>query len=971
MSPFRVDESGEGYVATNSISGTRLQTSIKELPMPIEVVTEQFLIDTGAEDIREGLAFSSGVVMDEDFNASLNAGGSANGRRSFDFSPSGSGSGVSETQFKIRGFNTNVQLRQGYNTPGILDSADISRAEVVRGPAALLYGHSILGGVVNVIPKYPLNVERYRVGFSVGSNNNYRTTFDATGPLMKLGVDTLNYRITGAWQTWDNWIDDDEQTKFFIAPKLEFRPWNGGRVYIDTSYFEGTRKGNGPEDVVSSVRNQYNERTSIARDIGKMPESFRWSGDDQRIDTTDMVGLFEFQQDVGDWLTFVASYQYQKRDEDRLLIRDVGIRANDGSTPESVRRPRLDGGNGYEAIRFRWEDTPQEIEWNSYRLEAVARWDRIELPFLGYTDHSLVLGHQSTEQEIFRTDGNRSPFQWHARDDYTPFQIDQAGWTPTFFRDFRDERPQDGTYAVYQGKFWEDKIQLVGGVRYDEYIVRTRQYLYQADGLPRAEPRGSLPTDSSGDQRQWNTGPWAVEQGLPGARGSDAPVREGYRFGGEWQTETSPTLGVTWNINDSLSVYGLSAAGLVPNPGQRNGFGENFEAEQTQSLEAGIKFDLVKNSDGHRILSGTASVFSIERENAIWFYSFASSPRNNKGVQRSDDPERGGFDPRLPRSFAVDSRVWEVLGNAGYVPDRPPTHPGQLTDPNFSTGGHPTSNDGQSWMVVNYETLGSVDPIERAAIEAMLNGFTATDGTFIQTDFLGGPGSNRANWTGNSRGSDVSFNDESTGVDAQLVFSPKPNWQITFNYAYVKREVTEGFALVDFVDPLSGINYGTEYDLWITRFGGPSNFTDPTRASTGNGDILIGQSLDDSPEHSGSMWSNYTIQEGPLKDLSIRFGAIYTGERQSSVEIGDGSLRLNTYPTPFFSDNLDIRGGLGYRIRGEKYNWNFNFNVYNMFDEVGDEVIIEFQDPNAGTLERRSRTRYAPRSFRFSASVDW
>ena len=44
LDPFRVDTSKDkGYKATNSTSGTRLNTPIKQLPMNLEVITNGFL----------------------------------------------------------------------------------------------------------------------------------------------------------------------------------------------------------------------------------------------------------------------------------------------------------------------------------------------------------------------------------------------------------------------------------------------------------------------------------------------------------------------------------------------------------------------------------------------------------------------------------------------------------------------------------------------------------------------------------------------------------------------------------------------------------------------------------------------------------------------------------------------------------------------------------------------------------------
>src|SRR3954469_12727572 len=64
LNPFQVTtEKDRGYRATNSISGTRLNTAIKDLPMPIEVITEEFLRDTGSTDLRQSLRYSSGILL--------------------------------------------------------------------------------------------------------------------------------------------------------------------------------------------------------------------------------------------------------------------------------------------------------------------------------------------------------------------------------------------------------------------------------------------------------------------------------------------------------------------------------------------------------------------------------------------------------------------------------------------------------------------------------------------------------------------------------------------------------------------------------------------------------------------------------------------------------------------------------------------------------------------------------------------
>ena len=51
LSPFEVVETEDvGYRATNTTSGTSLNTAIKDLPMTIQVVTSEFMTDIGDTD---------------------------------------------------------------------------------------------------------------------------------------------------------------------------------------------------------------------------------------------------------------------------------------------------------------------------------------------------------------------------------------------------------------------------------------------------------------------------------------------------------------------------------------------------------------------------------------------------------------------------------------------------------------------------------------------------------------------------------------------------------------------------------------------------------------------------------------------------------------------------------------------------------------------------------------------------------
>ena len=174
LSPFSVDASDDsGYRATNTISGTRLNTSIKDIPMPIEVITDAFIKDTGATDLRDALQYSAGIVLE-----SQNDAGNANSSSTVGgvHNPEGATSNKSNTSYKVRGFLTDATLRDGYRRQFSTDSANIGRIEVIRGPAALLYGIGNFGGIVNYLPKLPPAEDTQDLTLSMGNRGHHRAT---------------------------------------------------------------------------------------------------------------------------------------------------------------------------------------------------------------------------------------------------------------------------------------------------------------------------------------------------------------------------------------------------------------------------------------------------------------------------------------------------------------------------------------------------------------------------------------------------------------------------------------------------------------------------------------------------------------------------------------------------------------------------------------------------------------------------
>ena len=95
LKEFRVDTSKDrGYLATNATTGTRLNMASKDIPLPIEVITREFIDDIGAVDVKESLRYSAGIVQD-----------TVTTSNSFTFSPSGSGNAGSVNRNSDTAYN--------------------------------------------------------------------------------------------------------------------------------------------------------------------------------------------------------------------------------------------------------------------------------------------------------------------------------------------------------------------------------------------------------------------------------------------------------------------------------------------------------------------------------------------------------------------------------------------------------------------------------------------------------------------------------------------------------------------------------------------------------------------------------------------------------------------------------------------------------------------------------------------------
>jgi iron complex outermembrane recepter protein len=198
------DPYNQDYVLPNATSGTKTDTPIMETPLNVQVISKQVLKDQQVVDLNQALKNVSGVTMTK------------------------AASGAFVDKLFLRGFATNTLFRNGFrmddansNIGNGQQFANVESIEVLKGPAAILYGRVEPGGMVNIITKQPLATPYYALNQQFGSYSLFRTTVDATGPLTK--DDTLLYRFNASFQNNNSFRDLVANEDVFLAPVLK---WN-------------------------------------------------------------------------------------------------------------------------------------------------------------------------------------------------------------------------------------------------------------------------------------------------------------------------------------------------------------------------------------------------------------------------------------------------------------------------------------------------------------------------------------------------------------------------------------------------------------------------------------------------------------------------------------------------------------------------------------------------------------------------
>lgn len=176
LSPFTVQaDSDIGYMATNTLAGSRLNTQLRDVASAVSVITAEVFADTGATDAETILSYAlnteTGGLQGNFAGAGFDGGNNRTDNDDSRVNPQGNQ--------RIRGLGSATLTRNFLLTEIPFDSYNSSRAEINRGPNAILFGLGTPGGIINnTTNAAEVGSSFGDVTVRFGDHNSHRATFD-------------------------------------------------------------------------------------------------------------------------------------------------------------------------------------------------------------------------------------------------------------------------------------------------------------------------------------------------------------------------------------------------------------------------------------------------------------------------------------------------------------------------------------------------------------------------------------------------------------------------------------------------------------------------------------------------------------------------------------------------------------------------------------------------------------------------
>lgn len=192
----------EGYLATRTAASTKTDTSLLEAPRSISIATRQQMEDRGVQNLDDAVRYMPGIVA------------------------SSYGSDTRADWLRVRGFEPTqfldgLPLPKGVYANPKMETWNLDRIALLRGPASSVYGQTPPGGLLDMVSRRPSEEASSAVQVQYGSDNHRQINFSSTGKIDEEGQ--FLYGLSGVIRDSDTQVDDVPNQRYNIAPSLT---WN-------------------------------------------------------------------------------------------------------------------------------------------------------------------------------------------------------------------------------------------------------------------------------------------------------------------------------------------------------------------------------------------------------------------------------------------------------------------------------------------------------------------------------------------------------------------------------------------------------------------------------------------------------------------------------------------------------------------------------------------------------------------------
>lgn len=438
LSRFVVEQSKmSGYTATSAIGATRSNVVLMDIPQTVSVINRQFLEDTGATEMVDALKYISGVSHLPNFM----------------------------DRVIIRGFLVQAPYTDGLpdvQTQGLMgaDPFLLERVEVLKGPSAIVYGSHNPGGVINRVRKTPQFEQGGSIGVTLGNHEQRKIELDSSGPL----GEGLAYRTVATYR--EEGLHGGRAVRFadahrwMLSPMLTWRASDRVQVrFVGELMHEEHFKHWGENAMFRP------HAAGGATSVGLLPDDFTFSDEQGRNDNDKHSMWLSLETELTDFWTLRIASTATWWDHYVIDLLPTGFNADNRNMPRLWRAISNDDFSFVNAV------------------DQVIDFD------LGPTSHELLIISQAQYRRGYasRVDDRNRPLL----DIYNPVYGYIGPVDPRVTSDRTTRSDSWNISAQDHIRMLENRLQLVGGVRYDRFSTKTDNNLTGVEG---GENRGNHTT---------------------------------------------------------------------------------------------------------------------------------------------------------------------------------------------------------------------------------------------------------------------------------------------------------------------------------------------------------------------------------------------------------------------------------------------------------------------------------------------